>query len=73
MTDALGFWSIAEADPGRVAVVDAQGRRTTFGELCKRRLRDPCWEGRTRRIRGARAGPIRGGGRLGASTPGGSS
>ena len=33
MTVALGFWSIAEADPGRVAVVDADGRRTTFGEL----------------------------------------
>ena len=43
MTDALGFWSIAEADPGRVAVVDAQGRRTTFGELAE--LTNRCTRG----------------------------
>ena len=33
MTEALGFWSIAEADPDRLAVVDPHGRHTTFGEL----------------------------------------
>ena len=43
MTDALGFWSIAGADPGRVAVVDAQGRRTTFGELAE--LTNRCTRG----------------------------
>ena len=35
MTDPLGFWSIAEKDPRRVAVVDAQGRQTSFGELAE--------------------------------------
>ena len=29
----LGFWTIAAADPGRMAVVDAEERTTTFGEL----------------------------------------
>ena len=29
----LGFWAIAAADPGRVAVIDAHGIETTFGEL----------------------------------------
>ena len=33
MSDNLGFWSIAQADPHRLAVVDPQGRRTSFGEL----------------------------------------
>ena len=33
MTGTLGFWSIAEADPDRLAVVDPQGRHTSFGEL----------------------------------------
>ncbi len=35
MTDPLGFWSIAEQDPGRVAVVEARGRQATFGELAE--------------------------------------
>src|SRR5712692_1865411 len=30
---ALGFWEIAKAEPGRLAVVDAHGNRTTYGEL----------------------------------------
>ena len=29
----LGFWTIAAEDPDRMAVVDAEGRETTFGEL----------------------------------------
>ena len=29
----LGFWRVAAADPDRLAVVDAEERRTTFGEL----------------------------------------
>ena len=33
MTDPLGFWSIAEADPHRLAVVDPEGHRASFGEL----------------------------------------
>ena len=33
MSHDLGFWSIAQADPHRLAVVDPQGRRTSFGEL----------------------------------------
>ena len=33
MTAALGFWSIAEEDPHRLAVVDPEGHRTSFGEL----------------------------------------
>ena len=33
MTDRLGLWGIAEADPHRLAVVDPQGRHTSFGEL----------------------------------------
>ena len=33
MTDILGFWSIAAADPARLAVVDPEGRHTSFGEL----------------------------------------
>ncbi|MYI56486.1 MAG: AMP-binding protein [Acidimicrobiia bacterium] len=43
MTDPLGFWSIAEEDPERVAVVEAQGRRTTFGELAE--LTNRCTHG----------------------------
>jgi long-chain acyl-CoA synthetase len=30
---ALGFFEIAEADPDRIAVIDVDGSRTTFGEL----------------------------------------
>ncbi|HEY4419471.1 MAG TPA: AMP-binding protein, partial [Pseudonocardia sp.] len=30
---ALGFWEIADADPERLAVVDVDGSRTTFGQL----------------------------------------
>ncbi len=33
MTDNLGLWAIAEADPHRPAVVDPLGRTTSFGEL----------------------------------------
>ena len=33
MTDRLGLWAIAEADPHRLAVVEPQGRHTSFGEL----------------------------------------
>lgn len=33
MSDILGFWSIAQADPQRLAVVDPEGRSTSFGEL----------------------------------------
>ena len=33
MSDVLGVWSIAAADPDRLAVVDPDGRRTSFGEL----------------------------------------
>lgn len=29
----LGFWAIARSNPGRVAVIDAHGHETTFGEL----------------------------------------
>ncbi|MXV90988.1 MAG: AMP-binding protein [Acidimicrobiia bacterium] len=43
MTDPLGFWSIAEHDPGRVAVVEALGRQTTFGELAE--LTNRCTRG----------------------------
>ena len=35
MADPLGFWSIAAEDPHRLAVVDPQGRCTTFGELAE--------------------------------------
>lgn len=35
MTGALGFWSIAEADPHRLAVVDPEGHRASFGELAE--------------------------------------
>jgi long-chain acyl-CoA synthetase len=30
---AYGFWEIAQAEPTRLAIVDAQGNRTTYGEL----------------------------------------
>lgn len=33
MTEPVGFWEHAAADPGRVAVVDVEGAETTFGEL----------------------------------------
>ena len=33
MADPLGFWSIAAEHPHRLAVVDPQGRCTSFGEL----------------------------------------
>jgi long-chain acyl-CoA synthetase len=32
-TDVVGFWKIAELEPGRVAVIDADYGETTFGEL----------------------------------------
>ncbi len=35
MSDNLGFWSIAQSDPQRIAVVESQGRRTSFGELAE--------------------------------------
>ncbi len=35
MSDNLGFWSIAQADPHRPAVVDPEGRHTSFGELAE--------------------------------------
>ncbi|MFI6816296.1 AMP-binding protein [Nonomuraea sp. NPDC050328] len=31
-----GFYAIAEADPGRLAVIDTDGTRTTYGELLAR-------------------------------------
>ncbi|CAN7759585.1 AMP-binding protein [Pseudorhodoferax sp. LjRoot39] len=33
---ALGFWKIAEQQPGRIAIVHADGGRSTFGELRER-------------------------------------
>jgi long-chain acyl-CoA synthetase len=30
---AYGFWEIAQAEPSRLAVIDAQGNTTTYGEL----------------------------------------
>jgi long-chain acyl-CoA synthetase len=33
MSDTLGFWKIAQEDPGRLAVVDPDGTETTYGEL----------------------------------------
>lgn len=33
---ALGFWAIAEADPERLALVDAQGTTSTFAQLEQR-------------------------------------
>ena len=35
----LGFWNIAAADPGRIAVIDADGTVTTFGALLARSRR----------------------------------
>ena len=35
MTGPVGLWSIAEDDPHRVAVVDPQGWKTSFGELAE--------------------------------------
>ncbi len=32
----LGFWKIAQADPGRLGLVDAEGREFTFGEMLER-------------------------------------
>src|SRR5690606_32169913 len=32
-TDAIGFWKIAEADPGHLAVVDPDYDEMTYGEL----------------------------------------
>ncbi len=32
-TDAMGFWKIAEADPGHLAVVDPDCEEVTYGEL----------------------------------------
>ena len=33
MTDTTGFWNLAAEDPGRLAVVDPDGRQITYGEL----------------------------------------
>jgi long-chain acyl-CoA synthetase len=33
MTDTTGFWKLAEEDPGRLAVVDPDGRQVTYGDL----------------------------------------
>jgi long-chain acyl-CoA synthetase len=33
VTDTVGFWKLAEEDPGRLAVVDPSGRAVTYGEL----------------------------------------
>jgi long-chain acyl-CoA synthetase len=33
MTETTGFWKLAEEDPGRLAVVDPDGREVTYGEL----------------------------------------
>ena len=30
-TDAMGFWKIAEADPGHLAVVDPEADEMTYG------------------------------------------
>ena len=32
-TDAIGFWKIAEADPGHLAVVDPEFNEMTYGDL----------------------------------------
>ncbi|TML07275.1 MAG: acyl-CoA synthetase [Actinobacteria bacterium] len=32
-TDAMGFWKIAEADPGHIAVIDPEHRVMTYGDL----------------------------------------
>jgi acyl-CoA synthetase (AMP-forming)/AMP-acid ligase II len=32
-TDAMGFWKIAEADPGHIAVIDPDHQVMTYGEL----------------------------------------
>ena len=33
MTDTVGFWKLAEEDPGRPALVDPSGTEVTYGEL----------------------------------------
>jgi long-chain acyl-CoA synthetase len=33
MTDATSFWKLAETEPGRLAVVDPDGREITYGDL----------------------------------------
>jgi long-chain acyl-CoA synthetase len=33
VTETVGFWKLAEEDPGRLAVVDPSGRAVTYGEL----------------------------------------
>jgi long-chain acyl-CoA synthetase len=33
MSETLGFWKIAQEDPGRLAIVDPDGTETTYGEL----------------------------------------
>src|SRR4030081_51752 len=33
MSETLGFWKIAQEDPGRLAIVDPDGTQTTYGEL----------------------------------------
>jgi long-chain acyl-CoA synthetase len=33
VTDTVGFWTLAEEDPNRTAVIDPSGREVTYGEL----------------------------------------
>jgi long-chain acyl-CoA synthetase len=33
VTDTVGFWKLAQEDPGRLAVVDPSGAEVTYGEL----------------------------------------
>ena len=33
MTDTVGFWKLAEEEPGRLALVDPSGTEVTYGEL----------------------------------------
>ena len=33
---SVGFWSIAQETPERIAVISAQGEKQTFGELFTR-------------------------------------
>ncbi len=33
MTDTVGFWTLAEEDPNRIAVIDPSGKEVTYGEL----------------------------------------
>ena len=33
--DTFGFWAVAAADPDRIAIIEADGTQTTFGELAE--------------------------------------